>query len=104
MGDASDAAAFLASIQRDLNGISDADRSTRRRAFDALTKRYVVPDRPRSPFSFDFSTRSTRDAPNATRGVHPVHERAESLTPARRRREHLHTNRTDAESPPNRPP
>jgi hypothetical protein len=80
MGDASDAAAFLASIQRDLNGISDADRSTRRRAFDALTKRYVIPDRPRS-FSFDFSSRSTRDAANATRGVHPVHERAESLTP-----------------------
>ena len=82
MGDASDAAAFLASIQRDLNGISDADRSTRRRAFDALTKRYVVPDRPRSRrFRFTFSTRSTRDAANATRGVHPVHERAESLTP-----------------------
>lgn len=40
-----------------------------------------------APFSFDFSTRSTRDAPNATRGVHPVHERAESLTPPRRRRD-----------------
>ena len=80
MGDASDAAAFLASIQRDLNGISDADRSTRRRAFDALTKRYVIPDRPRSR-RFRLTFRSTRDAPNATRGVHPVHERAESLTP-----------------------
>jgi hypothetical protein len=64
MGDASDAAAFLASIQRDLNGISDADRSTRRRAFDALIKRCVVPDRRAiAPFSFDFSTRDARDAP-----------------------------------------
>uniref|UniRef100_A0A7S0DBU7 Uncharacterized protein n=1 Tax=Micromonas pusilla TaxID=38833 RepID=A0A7S0DBU7_MICPS len=49
MGDASDAAAFLASIQRDLNGISDADRSTRRRAFDALTKRLFVGDASRPP-------------------------------------------------------
>jgi hypothetical protein len=42
MADASDSAAFLASIQRDLNCISDADRSTRRRAFDNLNKRCVA--------------------------------------------------------------
>lgn len=30
---------FLAGVQRDLNCITDADRSTRRRAFDTLTKR-----------------------------------------------------------------
>jgi hypothetical protein len=66
MGDATDAAAFLASIQRDLNGISDADRSTRRRAFDALTKRYVIPDRRTiAPFSFDFPTRDARRSRDA---------------------------------------
>jgi hypothetical protein len=40
MGDVPDPAAFLASIQRDLNGLVDTDRSTRRRAFDVLTNRY----------------------------------------------------------------
>jgi hypothetical protein len=66
MGDATDAAAFLASIQRDLNGISDADRSTRRRAFDALTKRYVIPDRPRSR-RFRLTFRRVRRATPRTR-------------------------------------
>jgi len=30
---------FLASVQRDVNSITDADRSTRRRAFQTLRKR-----------------------------------------------------------------
>jgi len=38
-----DQVAFLASIQRDLNGIADTDRHCRRRAFEALTKRYADP-------------------------------------------------------------
>ncbi len=37
--------AFLASIQRDLNCITDADRGVRRKAFDTLTKRCVTRDR-----------------------------------------------------------
>ena len=80
MGDATDAAAFLASIQRDLNGISDADRSTRRRAFDALTKRYVIPDgRTIAPFSFDFSTRDARRSRDAR--CPPLYRHADVLTP-----------------------
>ena len=34
---------FLAGIQRDLNCISDADRSIRRKAFDVLAKRCAMP-------------------------------------------------------------
>jgi hypothetical protein len=34
--------AFLAAIARDLNCITDQDRSIRRRAFDTLTKRCVL--------------------------------------------------------------
>ena len=38
---------LLASLQRDLNSCTDADRSLRRRAFDSLRKRLLdAPDAP----------------------------------------------------------
>ena len=34
--------AFAASVQRDINSVTDADRAVRRRAFDALSKRCAL--------------------------------------------------------------
>ena len=51
--------AFIASIQRDLNSITDADRSTRRRAFDVLSKRCVPASSP--PTSSDADAASNDD-------------------------------------------
>jgi hypothetical protein len=51
--------AFAASVQRDLNSVTDADRAVRRRAFDALSKRCALArDR-----SIDRSAASTHWSP-----------------------------------------
>ena len=59
--------AFIASIQRDLNSITDADRSTRRRAFDVLSKRCVPASSPPTSSDADAASDDDRVPPPARR-------------------------------------